>query len=544
MGLQLFSLYILAGQLLFSQVDTVWIRRYNNPFHSSDYACGIDLDTAGNIYVTGRSAIANPVNNDDIVTIKYNPNGDSIWTVRLDDEWHKNDVPIGIIINPNSDIYIGGYGYGPDGSCDFITLKYYSNGSIQWVYYQNGYWGDDDLSTSFTIDDSENIYLTGNTNGVLTHTDFMTTKSYTNGSLAWRRIYNHTSNKDDMASDIAVDTAGNVYVTGTSYDHYARNDIATIKYDKNGTEEWIARYNGSADSNDIGRSIIASPAGEIYVTGSSWTSDSGYDIIAIHYNISGNLQWIRRYNSQGNDDDYPVSVCLDGVGNIYIAGYSQGVNPDYLLIKYSADGLFLWSARYNGTGSGIDRITAMSLDTVGNCYVTGCSQGAGTNYDYTTIKYDPEGHEVWVIRYTGYSIDIPRDIKVDRNGYVYVTGESFNGAGALYDYVTIKYTQFVGIMENDQSLNSPLIYIENNLFKERLKIKYNILHSNKVFINIYDIQGRKIKTLIDGIITNPGNHILSWNGKNDMNEEVTAGTYFIVIYTRDMKFTQKIIKIK
>ena len=82
-------------------------------------------------------------------------------------------------------------------------------------------------------------------------------------------------------------------------------------------------------------------------------------------------------------------MALDGQGNVYVTGYSVGLNTssDYATIKYSPDGRRLWVKRYNGAGNDYDSPTSIAVDGKGNVYVTGESEGSGSSNDYLTIKY-------------------------------------------------------------------------------------------------------------------------------------------------------------
>jgi hypothetical protein len=96
----------------------------------------------------------------------------------------------------------------------------------------------------------------------------------------WVRIYNGPEDRDDQAYDIAVDTDGNVFVTGAcNWDHQGLNlrDYATIKYNSSGAEEWVATYNGPGNSNDHATSLSVDAEGNIYVTGQSRGSGMDYD---------------------------------------------------------------------------------------------------------------------------------------------------------------------------------------------------------------------------------------------------------------------------
>jgi hypothetical protein len=221
-------------------------------------------------------------------------------------------------------------------------------------------------------------------------------------------------------------------------------DYATVKYDADGNELWVARYNGPGNADDYAKGITLDTAGNTYVTGGSWGGvGNNYDYATAKYDSEGNEQWVARYNGPGNLDDVANAIAVDAAGNAYVTGPSAGVGTgaDYATVKYDSEGNEQWVARYSGPGNGTDNATAIALDAAGNVYMTGGSWGVRINYDYATVKYDSEGNERWVARYNGqYGHDIANAIAVDVVGNVYVTGDS-QSVGITYDYATVKYGQ-------------------------------------------------------------------------------------------------------
>ena len=166
------------------------------------------------------------------------------------------------------------------------------------------------------------------------------------------------------------------------------------------------------------------------------------------YAQSVDTAWVRRYNGPGEiwrDYDKAIAIALDGFGNVYVTGNSCGglTGWDYATVKYDSNGNVVWVSRYNGPVNGTDRVIAIALDCSGNAYVTGWSPGTGTHEDYTTIKYDPLGNQIWVRRYNGPGNHVDRayDIAIDASGNIYVTGYS-RANGTSDDYATVKYDSY------------------------------------------------------------------------------------------------------
>src|SRR6266542_3142458 len=153
----------------------------------------------------------------------------------------------------------------------------------------------------------------------------------------WAKGYNGPGNFSDQAFAIAIDGSGNVYVTGASFGSGTDYDDATIKYTASGTEEWVARYNGPGNLFDHPFAIAVDGAGNVYVTGRSIGSGTDFDYATVKYNAAdGAEDWVTRYNGPGNGADAARAIAIDGSGNVYVTGESfAGAETDYATIKYS-----------------------------------------------------------------------------------------------------------------------------------------------------------------------------------------------------------------
>ena len=355
----------------------VWSARHNGPGNGEDRARDIAVDGSGNVYVTGYSKGSGT--GCDYATIKYNTNGKQLWVQRYNGSGNNYDFARALVLDGSGNVYVTG-----TSSDDYATIKYNTNGKQLWVQRYEGPAKGYDEACAIAVDGSGNVYVTGYSEGSGTANDYATIKYDTNGMPLWVVRYNGPRNGEDRAHDIAVDGSGNVYVTGDSEGSGTYSDYATIKYGPKGRQLWAKRYNGPGDSRGEACAIAVDGSGNVYVTG-----DSAGDYATIKYNTNGILLWVQRYDGPGGGTDSPSDVAVDGSGNVYVTGGSEGPYffADYATIKYDTNGIQIWVKRYNGLGNNDDQANAIAVDKSGNVYVSGESVGSGTSYDYLTIKY-------------------------------------------------------------------------------------------------------------------------------------------------------------
>ena len=82
-----------------------------------------------------------------------------------------------------------------------------------------------------------------------------------------------------------------------------------------GQQQWVARYNGPGNADDEARAIAVDTLGNVYVTGSSAGVDGDSDYATIKYNAAGQQQWVARYGASGPAfNEKAVALVIDSLG--------------------------------------------------------------------------------------------------------------------------------------------------------------------------------------------------------------------------------------
>jgi hypothetical protein len=393
-----------------------WIRQFGT--EEPDAACGVSVDGAGNIYVVGRTYGTLPgqegAGGADAFVRKYDGNGNEIWTRQ----------------------------FGTEG---------------------------DDSAEGVSVDMAGNVYVVGLTEGTFPgqrragRVDAFVCKFDGNGNEIWTRQFG--TEYDDIAFDVSVDMAGNVYVVGY-IDGIAvweqkvllveSGDAFIRKFNGNGNEIWTRQF--GTERSDGANDVSVDMAGNVYVVG--WTGGTfpgqrgkgDWDAFVRRYDGNGNEIWTRQFGTEGDD----AALAMDMAGNVYVVGRTEGTFPgqrgagkeDAFVCKYDGNGNEIWTRQFGTEGT--DYAWGVSVDMVGNVYVVGLTggtfpgqRGAGKE-DAFIRKFDGGGNEIWTRQFGTEYDDIAFDVSVDDVGNIYVVGWTYGtlpgqkGAGGA-DAFIIKF---------------------------------------------------------------------------------------------------------
>ena len=288
-------------------------------------------------------------------------------------------------------------------------------------------------------------------------TDAFVAKLSSDGVLLWNTFLGGNGARTDYYQAVKVDSAGNVYLTGFSYNwgtpvnaHAGAVDVFVAKLNSSGVLQWHT-FMGSANSED-GPTLDIDASGNIYVAGSGNTTwgapinpySGGSDFFVAKLNTSGVKQWHTFLGSTGNDQVRAISV--DNSGNIYVAGYcyetwGSPIQPiaglgDGFVAKLNNSGLLQWNT-FLGSATKSDSVSSIVADGDDSIYIAGESQATwGTPFnpfsgwkDAFAARLNSSGVLLWNTFLGQEYDDNCYSLTADDSGNVHIAGQSYGTWG-------------------------------------------------------------------------------------------------------------------
>jgi uncharacterized protein (TIGR03437 family) len=403
-----------------------------------DYAYAVAVDSIGNTYVAGGvgSANLNILGQEDGFVTKLRPNGSKIYTTFLGG--NGTDEARGIAVDVQGNAYVTG----TTGSLDFPVKSPVQTPVQAPAQAKTGGSGD-----AFVVK--------LNASGAVVYA------TYLGGSGI------------DSASAIAIDTAGNAYVVGSTFStdfpvknpfqgtKGAQEDAFVTKINPTGTAWVYSTYLGG-NNVDEGNGIAVDAAGSAYVTGYTASTNfplqspfqsanlsASVDAFVTKINPAGSALVYSTYLG-GSATDYGTAIAVDSLGSAYVTGIvtsddfpvvnaidsklgSHAVD-DAFVTKFNPSGSALVYSTYLGGGSADDPY-ALALDQAGNVWVTGRTnssdfpltnplQSTRTAFDMFVTEINAAGSAQLFSTFIGGSgSESGRGIAVDRLGNIHIAGE-------------------------------------------------------------------------------------------------------------------------
>jgi hypothetical protein len=505
--------------------DTLWTKTYGGL--DWDYAYSVKQTTDGGFIVVGGSKSFSSSGDYDVYLIKTNANGDTLWTRT----YGGTDLEYGSSVQLTSDdgyVIIGVTMSFGAGDRDFYLLKTDANGDTLWTKTFGGTGSDEGYSVQLTSDGGYIIVGETCSYGVPTGTaDVWLIKTDADGNLLWSQtyggIYTDFGNSIQLTSDDGYIVAGGTWSYGAGY-----TDAYLIKTDANGDTLWTKTYGNI--SYDTAYSICQTADGGYIFTGDYEQADNTCDVWIVKTDESGNTIWEETYGEAGGwNYDVGASIQLTSDNNYIIAGqtYSYGAGDwDVWMLKIEGEYIPPLNPPqnfqvdpYTGLATWDPPIPVPGVTLLGyNLYLDGCfvASPTSTQYQFAGLIYGQI-----------YSVGISA---------VYEEGES--------EIVEIGF-MYLGTGTKDDILSNKTGLLSNypNPFNPTTTIKFNIEQNEQVKMEIYNLKGQKVKTLVEDKLE-AGKYTITWNGKDDNGKSVSSGIYFYKMNSGKFTSTKKMILMK
>jgi hypothetical protein len=257
----------------------MWTNLYR--YFSEGYASinALAVDAQDNVYVTGASEDQNGSTHG--ITLAYSGAGTPLWTNRYYDSLGggiDGFFAVGVDAS-NGNVYVTGYSYDGEQLCS--TVAYSSAGTPLWtnLYYGSGY------ENALAVDSTRGtVYITAGT-GTLAYSSA--------GVPLWTNFYSAGTNIDASSSAVAVDSSGNVIVSGDCWSATEASYLGyvTVAYSSSGIPLWTNIYEGPGNTGGQVPGpfcLGVGPGGAVYVTGSSGGTD-GINYATVKYVPAPNI---------------------------------------------------------------------------------------------------------------------------------------------------------------------------------------------------------------------------------------------------------------
>jgi len=419
--------------------------------------------------------------NDDGWLIRLNEFGDSLWTKQFGDTGSENIKYLESTFN-NEFIMVGETNSFGAGSYDVWLVKIDLQGNIIWSKTIGGYNGDSGYCVKQTADSGFVIAAQTSSLGPYSSNNIWLIKTDSEGDTIWTKVFG--DNSEDRGYHVQQTFDGGYILTGLqrSTNPGATGDLFLAKTDQLGNALWQTTISGSS-SYQNGRSVIQ-------------TQDSNYVVVGVKDNIwllkfnqTGDTLWTKTY--EGWAADFGQSVQETNDGGLIITGMSvpDGVDSGKVcLIKTDVYGNVIWRKEFSELGFGMEVIKTQD----GGFLVAGAGR-ADLNLFVSEAYF----------------------IKTNSEGLI----TNINNTGTCPDYYRLLQ-------------NFP------NPFNPTTKITYSILKTSFVKLNIYDLLGREVTTLV--IEENqPGNHEVEFDAT-----DLASGVYLYRMQAGDFVQTKKMILLK
>ncbi len=312
----------------FNSSGVEWNRTYGGV--NRDVGNSIILDSLDNIYITGKTESFG-AGESDMWLLKINTTGAVEWN----HTWGGNDKEEGksITLDSSNNVYVAGYTHSFGlGESDMCLVKFNSTGVV-WNYTCGGI--NQDEGYGVATDLLGNYYVVGDTKSFGAGKWDVYLAKFNSSGVVWTQTWGGI--EKDHGTDIIINSSNDLYVSGITEGTYPEYDICLVKFNSEGIYQWNSTWEEGYLDYTFGMEIDQS--GNVYVAG--YTNSDGladYDICLVKFNSTGVADWYCTWG--GSETEVCMGVSLGTNGTAFVGGttFSYGAGGgDLCLVQFILD---------------------------------------------------------------------------------------------------------------------------------------------------------------------------------------------------------------
>lgn len=343
-------------------------------------------------------------------------------------------------------------------------------------------------------------------------------KFKSDGSLDWDKSYGLGNYDFVETGGMQFSNDGGVVMTGYVYqdDFQTKPDIFLLKTDLSGNELYFEFY-GEPDAHELGYSVTQAHGGGYIVTGSyEDVGTVGKETLFLKIKEDGQLDWQKFYSDEPPYEYNCIRQTPDG--GYAVAGTDGG---KFVLMETNTDLDVLWMKKY-GVDKDAEHAYSFDLTSDGGYILTGWAQEpqGNTKRKLWVVKTDGAGNKKWDLKLGGNLKNSGECIRQTADGGYIITGTRENDERMSELYLVKLGPDVNGILENATKNRFEVV---PNPVKSTFKITFNPEKAAKVNLTLFDLQGKPIAELFDGM-ANQGKNEIAFNA-----DSFDAGMYYCIL---------------
>jgi uncharacterized delta-60 repeat protein len=296
---------------------------------------GIQTDDGPQLSIDGdRNIVISATTSGDYLVLKYAPDGILLWSRTHDGADNGDDVATDVVTDSDGSIYVTGTA---NSSSAFMTVKYSASGVLQWEQLEPGDIGSVFAPSHVAVGPDHDVVIAGSpesTCGVFQFKVWKCTAS--TGDVLWSDKAPSQPCSSFIFRDLVLDWAGNVLAVCSGSEIGVDTHMQVLRYTPDGVRQWVREFDGPGTAEDVAGAMATDAAGAAYVAGYTIFPPQNRDYAAAKFSADGVQQWAVTWASEQGTNDIGQDVVVDSAGNVILTGnsYSPVTNEDVVTIRY------------------------------------------------------------------------------------------------------------------------------------------------------------------------------------------------------------------